>query len=353
MGAQSAHSIPPEHKLADLFISRMPRSKSINEKELKETIDWNDPAEKALYNKYRDIALGLLVKQEFISKHTSAGVGVYNQGISYHLTEKGRELKDDIGYLKFYKEKRAKELLSNQAIKAENKWKIWNLQTRQWVLGLSVLGSLVLVLSLWERFSADSGRLKLPSTDPSSDSSRVSGSPRSAASPGSPGALGSSPKKHRPKPVTAESTVVTRPRTDVPVIPTSSDISSRPSNVPLRTEFSNNITIKLMKAAGNSKAHTVTFTVTLSSSKDIRINVDLKSIFDGDGNEYTLKSFTHGAGWNTNINLTTDVPFKCTYTFDGIPTEVKSIKLFNYRYYYWVIGQAYDIEFRDVPIDWK
>lgn len=72
---------------------------------------------------------------------------------------------------------------------------------------------------------------------------------------------------------------------------------------------------------------------------------------NGDGNEYKLKSSTNGASDFTMFDLTTGIPLKCTYTFGGILPEVKLIKLFKYNYYH--SGNFLNVEFRDIPIDWK
>ena len=90
-----------------------------------------------------------------------------------------------------------------------------------------------------------------------------------------------------------------------------------------------------------------------TSSANTEITDLVNSIIDGDGNEYKLKSFTNGASnWNQIIELTTGVPIKCTYTFGNILPEVKFIKLFKYIYYH-NNAHDFDVEFRDIPIEWQ
>lgn len=123
---------------------------------------------------------------------------------------------------------------------------------------------------------------------------------------------------------------------------------------PMNTITSDKIEFKLLKAEGNSKSQTVTFTFVLTTSAaNWYINSAVKSIIDIDGNEYKLKSFTNGASdWDKSIDLITDVPIKTTYTFGGILPAVKMIKLFKYNYsHQW--GEPHAVEFRDIPIDWK
>jgi len=115
-----------------------------------------------------------------------------------------------------------------------------------------------------------------------------------------------------------------------------------------------NILFKLTKVEGDSKAQTVTCTIVLTTSAaNWYINSDVRSIIDIDGNEYRLKSFTNGASdYLTAIQLNTDVPIKCTYTFEGILPAVKMIKLFKFGYSH-SAGEPYFIDFKDLSIDWK
>lgn len=117
---------------------------------------------------------------------------------------------------------------------------------------------------------------------------------------------------------------------------------------------SDKIEFKLLKAEGNAKSQTVTFTFVLTTSAaNWYINSGVRSIIDIDGNEYKLKSFTNGASnWDKSIDLHTDVPIKCTYTFEGILPYVKIIKLFKYNYSH-SAGEPYAVEFRDIPLEWK
>ncbi|WP_127125917.1 hypothetical protein [Pseudoflavitalea rhizosphaerae] len=123
---------------------------------------------------------------------------------------------------------------------------------------------------------------------------------------------------------------------------------------PVNSITSDKIEFKLLKAEGNSKSQTITFSFVLTTSAaNWYINSSVKSIIDIDGNEYKLKSFTNGASdWDRSIDLITDVPIKTTYTFAGVLPAVKMIKLFKYDYSHeW--GEPHAVEFRDIPIDWK
>lgn len=123
---------------------------------------------------------------------------------------------------------------------------------------------------------------------------------------------------------------------------------------PMNVITSDKIEFKLLKAEGNSKTQTVTFTFVLTTSAaNWYINSRVQSIIDIDGNEYKLKSFTNGASnWDKSIDLVTDVPKKCTYTFEGILPAVKMIKLFKYDYTH-AYGEPFAVEFRDIPLEWK
>ncbi|NML23859.1 hypothetical protein HHL16_23465 [Pseudoflavitalea sp. G-6-1-2] len=125
-------------------------------------------------------------------------------------------------------------------------------------------------------------------------------------------------------------------------------------NKPVYAVTSDNIEFKLLKAEGNSKSQSITFTFVLTTSAaNWYINSDIRSIIDLDGNEYKLKSYTLGAeDYGSSIKLNTGVPIKCTYTFGGILPAVKMIKLFKFDYTHsW--GEPFNVEFRDIPIDWK
>jgi hypothetical protein len=122
---------------------------------------------------------------------------------------------------------------------------------------------------------------------------------------------------------------------------------------PIKEVNSDNIDFKLLKVEGNSKSQTITATLTLkTSAANWYIMSSVKSIIDIDGNEYKLKSHTIGAGSSRQIEFNTDVPIKCTYTFEGILPSVKMIKLFNFDYTH-KSGEKYFVEFRDLSVDWK
>jgi hypothetical protein len=122
---------------------------------------------------------------------------------------------------------------------------------------------------------------------------------------------------------------------------------------PVKEVNSDNIDFKLLKVEGNSKSQTITATLTLkTSAANWYIMSSVKSIIDIDGNEYKLKSYTIGASNYQQIEFNTDVPIKCTYTFEGVLPSVKMIKLFKFGYTH-KFGEKYFVEFRDLSVDWK
>lgn len=147
------------------------------------------------------------------------------------------------------------------------------------------------------------------------------------------------PEKNKPEEVTA-----------APVqTPSGSNI-----NFPIQSTFSDNIEFKLLKAVGNSHAQPITIIMTLTTTAaNWSINSSIRSIIAPEGNEYKLKSYTLGAtNYGSRIDLTTNVPIKCTYTFGGVLSDVKSIKLFDYKYTHsW--GEPFSVELRDVPVEWR
>jgi hypothetical protein len=122
---------------------------------------------------------------------------------------------------------------------------------------------------------------------------------------------------------------------------------------PVKEVNSDNIDFKLLKVEGNSKSQTITATLTLkTSAANWYIMSAVKSIIDVDGNEYKLKSHMIGADNSRQIEFNTDVPIKCTYTFEGILPSVKMIKLFKFDYTH-KFGEKHFVEFRDLSVDWK
>jgi len=116
---------------------------------------------------------------------------------------------------------------------------------------------------------------------------------------------------------------------------------------------SDKIDFKLLKVDGDSKNQTITATLTLkTSAANWYIMSHVRSIIDIDGNEYKLKSQTIGADTFRKIELNTEVPIKCTFTFGGILPDVKIIRLFKFDYTHG-LGEKYFVEFRDLTVDWK
>jgi hypothetical protein len=133
------------------------------------------------------------------------------------------------------------------------------------------------------------------------------------------------------------------------------DNSSFPkSNSPIQVITFDNIEFKLLNVTGNSTTQSVTFILILTTNAaNWHISSNVRSIIDNEGNEYTLKSFTNGASdYLHSIDLITDVPIKCTYTFGGVLPDVKTLKLFKYDYLH-SAGERFAVEFRDIPVDWR
>lgn len=125
------------------------------------------------------------------------------------------------------------------------------------------------------------------------------------------------------------------------------------SSAPLQIAYSDNIEFKLISATGSVKAQSITITMVLiTSAANWYILSTVRSIIDNDGNEYKLTSYNVGVNHSGQIDLFTDVPKKCSFTFGGVLPEVKSIKLFKFDYFH-RSGQSLYVEFRDIPVDWK
>jgi hypothetical protein len=63
------------------------------------------------------------------------------------------------------------------------------------------------------------------------------------------------------------------------------------------------------------------------------------------------KSFTIGASnYFAKVDLITGIPMRSTYTFGGVLSDVKTVKLFKYDYTHsW--GEPHYVEFRDIPVE--
>jgi len=125
--------------------------------------------------------------------------------------------------------------------------------------------------------------------------------------------------------------------------------------VALQWAFQDNTEFKLLSAEGSTRGQTVKMTVVLTTkSANWGMWTAVKSIIDGDGNEYQLKSFMNGASaYDSRVQLITDVPIKCSYTFGGILPSVKVIKLFQFRYSHRSLDDPISVEFRDIPVTWR
>ena len=125
-------------------------------------------------------------------------------------------------------------------------------------------------------------------------------------------------------------------------------------NEPIKDIESDKITFKLLKVEGDTKSQTITATLTLkTSAANWYIMSSVQSIIDIDGNEYKLKSYQIGASnYFNKVELNTDVPIKCSFTFSGVLPAVKVIKLFKFAYIH-AYGEPFAVEFRDLSVSWK
>jgi hypothetical protein len=171
------------------------------------------------------------------------------------------------------------------------------------------------------------------------------------------GELASAKKHHLKSPVSQPA--VSQPGVSQPAASQSSAEGSTNGGSapvePLQVATADDIAFKLVRATGSVRAQTVTLTLTLTTSAaNSAISSAVHSVFDGEGNEYRLKSFLIGSeNLIPTINLTTGVPIKCTYSFGGVLPSVKALKLFSFNYYKTGAGRPSSLEFRDIPIDWK
>jgi hypothetical protein len=340
-------SYSPEIILSDRIISYIPRADNIKSDALWYPVisgltSWN----RDVLIKYYQIALLNLIKEGYLLEHKDEETHT-SYSTLYGLTQLGRELQDNGGYIKALKEKEAKESFDKQVFKADGIKKIHDNRVKYILLFIAVLGSIVGFLGLLGKYATESRR---PQTLSQGDS--ISKPAQSI------GLVTTSSKRHHPR------TVSSKPPGETGSQPMSEKIDKKPDITspvsppkhiePMQVANSDNIEFKLMKAVGSSKAQSVTITMILTTSAaNWYIMSYVKSIIDPDGNEYKVKSFTIGASnYFPRVVLTTGVPMKCTYTFGGVLPDVKVIKLFTYSYMH-SGGEPFSVEFRDIPIDWR
>jgi hypothetical protein len=159
MSPMPAPSAAPENILADKFLSRFPRVGFITAAELNTGVNWNDRQEANLYDNYFDIALDILEKAGYITYTKS--VGFYNPyETKLSLTNAGRALQDAGGYIKALKEKKAEEAAEKTKNKATREKVIFDNKVKYTLYVIAILAALVGIVTLWEKYSSDSGKLK-------------------------------------------------------------------------------------------------------------------------------------------------------------------------------------------------
>lgn len=337
MTYQPQQTFPPETILAARLLSYIPRTAEIPEQELKEAINGNDPYEQNLY-KY---AIQLLIEEGYVKKHP--GVGIGNSSTRFSLTNAGRAICDNGGYLRAIKQKEKKEEFKDKVYQAEGKKKIFDHNVKIFIFIIAIIGGIVGILNILEKVMTPAPKQIVTSVP--KDSVVATPPPQVTAT--------TKPKHLSNKPAPKTVPTQTQPEEVVAATPVQAPPSSN-SNHPIQSTFSDNIEFKLLKAVGNAHAQTITITMTLTTTAaNWYINSSVRSIIDPEGNEYKLKSYTLGAtNYGSSIDLTTNVPIRCTYTFGGVLPDVKSIKLFDYKYTHsW--GEPFSVEFRDVPVEWR
>lgn len=345
MSSHSSDSLPAEIVLMDRYLTAMPEVGSIRETAFSHNINWLDVREQQLYQNYHRIALNNLLEDGLI-KEEDAG----KDGILYSLTREGRERKRE-GYRNWYKEGRQTKAFDKKTHFAEGRKKIHDDKVKVFLLGLMILTAMGGLLG---KCFSDASRRTYEARDQAvMDSGRNQQQGRVK-----PETTSLSQKKHHPKtsvpaslPASNPSSTATqteRQEAASPPLPTPKVIS------PLQIANADNIEFKLLTAEGSSRGQTIKMTLVLTTSAaNWKIQSHIRSIFDNDGNEYELKAFTIGAStFLHDINMTTGVPIKCTYTFGGILPNVRQIKLFKFGYYI-PAGREMAVEFRDIPIEWK
>jgi hypothetical protein len=333
MGQRPIH---PDIILADLFLSYMPRTGKTSKSDLLTALFKEYPQGYTSYRDYFEVALEILLAEKYIEVIDSSND--INAATEYRLTNAGRTLQDTGGYLKKYKEKLEKEAFDRKVSTAEGQKKIFDNKVKVILFIIIILSALVGLLG--KRLSNSEKKMAETQNLPTQDSFF-------------------SPLQDQTKPAIS-STLSNKQQEDIsqvelrPQTNDSSHFISSKSTKPIQIATADNIEFKLIKVTGNSKAQSITCTMVLTTSAaNWYIMSHVKSIIDGEGNEYKLKSFTIGASdYFPKVDLITGIPIKCTYTFGGVLPDVKAIKLFKYDYTH-SAGEPFAVEFRDIPVDWQ
>lgn len=336
MTYQPQQTFPPETIMAARLLSYIPRTAEIPEYELKGAINGNDPDELNLYK----IAIQQLIDEGYVKKHP--GVGIGNASTKFSLTSAGRTIFDNGGYLRAIKQKEKKEEFKDKVFLAEGKKKIFDHNVKVFLFIIAIIGGIIGVLNILEKVMTPAPKQVVANLP--KDSIVTTPPPQVTTT-------------AKPKHIVNKPTPQTVPEQTKPEEVAATPVQTPPTsniNHPIQSTFSDNIEFKLLKAVGNTHAQNITITMTLTTTAaNWYILSSVHSIIDTEGNEYKLKSYTLGAtNYGSTIHLTTNVPIKCTYTFGGVLSDVKSIKLFNYEYTHsW--GEPFSVEFRDVPVEWR
>ncbi|THU40781.1 hypothetical protein FAM09_01325 [Niastella caeni] len=338
-------STHPEITLADQFLRYIPRSGKISKANLLTTIYKENPERYARNRDYFEVALEILTREKYVDLIISNDDDL--AGTEYRLTIEGRALQDAGGYLKRYKERKEKESFDKKVNTAEGKKTIFDNKVKYILFFIVVLTA---IGGLWPKRSSNAKKTDTQTQNrPNNDSFTQNLQDQSVAE-----TTLTASEKPQPQNPTSRTPEDSRPQTTQHAEKKADNMSLSTPSKPIQVTTSDNIEFKLVKVTGNAKTQSVTCTLVLTTSAaNWYIMSQVKSIIDGEGNEYKLKSFTNGASdYLRSIDLITGIPIKCTYTFSGVLADVKTIKLFKYDYSH-SAGEPYAVEFRDIPVDWK
>lgn len=347
MGLFKDQSIPPEIKWAHFILMKVPRVGTIEDSVIESDIKRNHAAELATYSLHKSLALQQLKEAGSITITQSD-----RTGIEYSLTNIGRIIQDNKGFIRYYKQNMLHQEISRQATVADGKKKIFDNRIKYLSFLVVIAGA---AIGIWGKLTPDKkdnqpttqeqhqkdSAAKLVQDEQRTTRPTVTAEKKKAASNAS--------RKVNQK--TEPETVVPPPEQNV-----DNPVASNLPKVkePIDIIESDNIEFKLVRVMGNRKTQSVTFTMLLTTSAaNWYINSHVRSIIDVEGNEYRLSSYTLGASnYSSSVHMVTGVPIKCTYTFKGVLPDVKVIKLFKYDYTHsW--GEPFHVEFRDIQIDWR
>lgn len=238
--------------------------------------------------------------------------------------------------------------LDQRAREADAKNKIWQYKTRRIVLFFLITGGILTILDKCPSIYRRTQTNVVPPVSADSTKKDKSQSHQETAS--------LSHKKRHPKTEEQPTRTNSQGKIEQSTKEQASPTYNPPPKIvtPVQVANSDNIEFKLMKAGGSSKAQTITITMVLTTNTaNWYIMSRVHSIIDNDGSEYKLKAFTIGANnYFPKVELVTGIPIKCTYTFGGVLPDVKNIKLFKFDYAH-SLGQPFDVEFRDIPVEWQ